>query len=125
MYTIFQVNYTAKTSSSGTGSAKCREVANNGQVAVVQPLTLNRIAQKMSSPQSHPLQSGHHVGSGVMTTFVPKANGNMMMTSSTIVTSFDETDEVATEDSSATKASTSRMSSDETSSLFYSMKTSL
>ena len=78
------------------------------------------------SPQSHPtLPSGHHVGSGVMTTFVPKANGNMMMTSSTIVTSFDETDEAATEDSSTTKASTSRMSSDETSSLFYSMKTSL
>lgn len=126
MCTTFQVNYTAKTSSSGTGSAKCREVANNGQVAVVQPLTLNRIAQKMSSPQSHStLPSGHHVGSGVMTTFVPKANGNMMMTSSTIVTSFDETDEAATEDSSTTKASTSRMSSDETSSLFYSMKTSL
>ena len=59
-----------------------------------------------------------------MTTFVPKANGNMMMmTSSTIVTSFDETDGDMTEDSSSPKYS--RMSSEETSSLFYAMKTSL
>lgn len=93
-------------------------------MAVVQPLTLNRIAQKMSS--SSP---GSSSGSGVMTTFVPKVNGNMMMmTSSTIVTSFDETDDI-TEDSSVSgepKVSTfSRMSSEETSSLFYNMKTSL
>ena len=99
-------------------------------MAVVQPLTLNRIAQNKMSPSQHaPSGISHvnsHVGSGVMTTFVPKANGNMMMmTSSTIVTSFDETDADVTEDSSTTKASTSRLSSEEASSLFYSMKTSL
>ena len=122
------MNYTAK-----TNIGKCRDPqSNNGQVAVVQPLTLNRIAQnKMSPPQHAPPGISHvnsHVGSGVMTTFVPKANCNMMMTSSTIVTSFDETDDV-TEDSldMITKASlTSKISSaDETSSLFHSMKTSL
>ena len=84
-----------------------------------------------------------------MTTFVPKnpPNSNMMMmTSSTIVTSFDETDDIteteaeadADPDScnsdlagqlasktAATLSNFSRMSSEETSSLFYNMKTSL
>ena len=121
------MNFTTKAAN------KCRDSqSNNGQVAVVQPLTLNRIAQRMSPPAASSGLSGNggvgHVGSGVMTTFVPKANCNMMMTSSTIVTSFDETDDV-TEDSldMITKASlTSKISSaDETSSLFHSMKTSL
>ena len=123
------MNFTTKATN------KCRDSqSNNGQVAVVQPLTLNRIAQRMSPPAASSGLSGNggggvgHVGSGVMTTFVPKANCNMMMTSSTIVTSFDETDDV-TEDSldMITKASlTSKISSaDETSSLFHSMKTSL
>ena len=121
------MNFTTKATN------KCRDSqSNNGQVAVVQPLTLNRIAQRMSPPAASSGLGvgvgGGHVGSGVMTTFVPKANCNMMMTSSTIVTSFDETDDV-TEDSldMITKASlTSKISSaDETSSLFHSMKTSL
>ena len=123
------MNFTTKAAN------KCRDSqSNNGQVAVVQPLTLNRIAQRMSPPAASSGLGGsggggHVGGSGVMTTFVPKANCNMMMTSSTIVTSFDETDDV-TEDSldmMITKASlTSKISSaDETSSLFHSMKTSL
>ena len=121
-------------------------------MAVVQPLTLNRIAQKIHSPPG--TGTGSNSSSGVMTTFVPKANCNMMMmTSSTIVTSFDETDdmtETEVDDSCcntgsdvipevtsappvgqlASKTATtlsnfSRMSSEETSSLFYNMKTSL
>ena len=103
-----QVNFTAK-----SAAAKSRDPVS-GQVAVVQPLSLSRcIAQKLSSPPS-----GLSSGSGVMTTFVPKANSNMM-TSSTIVTSFDETDE------ESSVKTFSRMSSEETSSLFYNMKTSL
>ena len=100
-------------------------------MAVVQPLTLNRIAQKLSSTSvSSPPATGSGItGSGVMTTFVPKANGNMMlMTSSTIVTSFDETDDVTEDSLSDPKGQSSafsRMSSEETSSLFYNMKTSL
>ena len=123
------MNFTTKAAN------KCRDSqSNNGQVAVVQPLTLNRIAQRMSPPAASSGLGGsggggHVGGSGGMTTFVPKANCNLMMTSSTIVTSFDETDDV-TEDSldmMITKASlTSKISSaDETSSLFHSMKTSL
>ena len=115
----------------------------------MQPLTLNRIAQKIQSPSAG---TGSSSSSGVMTTFVPKnpPNCNMMMTSSTIVTSFDETDDITeteAEDScnsdhagqlanselvgqlasktAATLSNFSRMSSEETSSLFYSTKTSL
>ena len=103
-----QVNFTAK-----SAATKSRDQAVSGQVAVVQPLSLSRcIAQKLSSPPNC------SSGSGVMTTFVPKANSNMM-TSSTIVTSFDETDE------ESSIKTFSRMSSEETSSLFYNMKTSL
>ena len=102
-----QVNFTAK-----SAAAKSRDPVS-GQVAVVQPLSLSRcIAQKLSSPPSCS-------GSGVMTTFVPKAANSNMMTSSTIVTSFDETDE------ESSIKTFSRMSSEETSSLFYNMKTSL
>ena len=124
-------------------------------MAVVQPLTMNRIAQKIiHSPGNSAGTVGNGSSSGVMTTFVPKINppncNMMMMTSSTIVTSFDETDDLteteAENDSchsdshqqlnselvgqlaSKTAAALnnfSRMSSEETSSLFYSTKTSL
>ena len=133
-------------------------------MAVVQPLTMNRIAQKIIHSPGNSAGTGtvgNGSSSGVMTTFVPKINppncNMMMMTSSTIVTSFDETDDLteteAENDSChsadgqqqhaghqqlnselvgqlASKTATalnnfSRMSSEETSSLFYSTKTSL
>ena len=150
-FPLLQVNFTAK---------NCRSRDSpTGQVAVVQPLTLNRIAQKIHSPPGTGSNGGGGPGSnsGVMTTFVPKANCNMMMmTSSTIVTSFDETDDLTETEvdidsccntgsdvtttaatttappvgqlaskTAATLSNFSRMSSEETSSLFYNMKTSL
>ena len=149
-FPLLQVNFTAK---------NCRSRDSpTGQVAVVQPLTLNRIAQKIHSPPGTGSNGGGPgSNSGVMTTFVPKANCNMMMmTSSTIVTSFDETDDLTETEvdidsccntgsdvtttaatttappvgqlaskTAATLSNFSRMSSEETSSLFYNMKTSL
>ena len=77
-------------------------------MAVVQPLTLNRIAQKIHSPSAG---TGSSSSSGVMTTFVPKNPPNcnmMMMTSSTIVTSFDETDDITETEAEADPDSCNR-----------------